>query len=679
MFVQVAAAIKKQFFCLIFVALFGAPLLATAMPIQFGNQESETKLQVGDLIEFDFLGKTYQAEITKFTGTGWPYVEFEYNGKTIERFFPDSRVTLVQAAEDEESNDEPAMGQTGMRTWTDETGAFEMKAKLLSNNNGKVELEKEDGRVVTLPAIKLSQADQDFLKEVEKAVADDKNPENPFAGGVMKKAKPAGRAERRDNNRVGRRKTETQPVLDAIEPEYDTNSLVLSSNGWKFKPDPAVPPPAELANSNRVIRYSTGLKEHEFHNQLSGVSISPDKSWAGASVSNVFDNFSEIVAIDLANEKVNGPFSIPLKEAKLIAISPDGKQAVTVSENRGREPGGLNFWSLAGNKAKVTQAWNTAGFGNRNGFLPKSGLFIDKDRLLTFGRRVVLWDCETAAAIYSFPISDRITPAISPNANQIAVASGEQVYIVDVKDGSVLGAIDSDSSIRNLAFSNSGQFLAGLNSISGEVWVWDLAAQQKVREFSAPASSFSNLQWVGDQYLLVDSKYLMDVELRATVWKYEPVGKIISGRDGRFWLSAKSRLTPVKLPHKNLDPLTAKFVPDDLLILKPGTEVAIELDLPFPPAQQKTIRDRLVGSLEKVNVVINDDAELKLIASIKKGKKNSIEVSNFHDPFGRRGPVKRLCQPNPGFFSSVVFPKHIAQLPSGKPLGVSKITERGIQ
>ena len=56
--------------------------------------------QIGDVVEFDFLGKTYQAEIFDFTGTGWPKVKFEYRGKLTERFFPPSRIKLVESAKD---------------------------------------------------------------------------------------------------------------------------------------------------------------------------------------------------------------------------------------------------------------------------------------------------------------------------------------------------------------------------------------------------------------------------------------------------------------------------------------------------------------------------------------------------------------------------------------------------
>lgn len=49
------------------------------------------------------------------------------------------------------------------RTWTDATGQFRVEAELLAVADGKVQLKKSDGSVVSVPLEKLSQADRDFL------------------------------------------------------------------------------------------------------------------------------------------------------------------------------------------------------------------------------------------------------------------------------------------------------------------------------------------------------------------------------------------------------------------------------------------------------------------------------------------------------------------------------------
>ena len=52
----------------------------------------------------------------------------------------------------------------GMRTWTDVTGKFKTKAKLLGIQGRNVVLKKEDGKRITVPFDKLSRADQIYLR-----------------------------------------------------------------------------------------------------------------------------------------------------------------------------------------------------------------------------------------------------------------------------------------------------------------------------------------------------------------------------------------------------------------------------------------------------------------------------------------------------------------------------------
>ncbi len=60
-----------------------------------------------------------------------------------------------------------------VRTWSDASGRFSVQATFVSNVAGKVLLKRADGRTMTIPIEKLSQRDQDFVKQTEDA-------DNPF-------------------------------------------------------------------------------------------------------------------------------------------------------------------------------------------------------------------------------------------------------------------------------------------------------------------------------------------------------------------------------------------------------------------------------------------------------------------------------------------------------------------
>ena len=60
------------------------------------------------------------------------------------------------------------------RIWTDATGRFKVKAKLLEHNSTELKLLTDAGKEVTLPLAKLSQEDRDFLE------SQSGKSENPF-------------------------------------------------------------------------------------------------------------------------------------------------------------------------------------------------------------------------------------------------------------------------------------------------------------------------------------------------------------------------------------------------------------------------------------------------------------------------------------------------------------------
>lgn len=53
------------------------------------------------------------------------------------------------------------------RLWTDSTGSYTLEADLVAFNDRSVVLQREDHELVTIPLEKLSEADRDYLKEVE--------------------------------------------------------------------------------------------------------------------------------------------------------------------------------------------------------------------------------------------------------------------------------------------------------------------------------------------------------------------------------------------------------------------------------------------------------------------------------------------------------------------------------
>lgn len=104
-------------------------------------------------------GKDDRAQIRWNTGTQQP------EGDLIFRLPPHDNKSAPEpkpAAEPKKTAPEP---KAATRKWTDRSGKFSVVAELVEVKDGIVQLKKEDGKVVSLPVERLSEADQTYLKQ----------------------------------------------------------------------------------------------------------------------------------------------------------------------------------------------------------------------------------------------------------------------------------------------------------------------------------------------------------------------------------------------------------------------------------------------------------------------------------------------------------------------------------
>ncbi|MEM9645179.1 MAG: SHD1 domain-containing protein [Planctomycetota bacterium] len=131
-----------------------------------------------------------------------------------------------------------------MRTWKDQTGAFQVEATLLDVHNGRITLRKKDGRLVRPPISLLSDADQEFVSKWEEA----REAGNIFAGGVM--PKPTEEDGDDDTGPVaasGKRLPSWRPGTEPVEVQSG-RILVLQSMGRPALKDPD---PAAVVHSKK--------------------------------------------------------------------------------------------------------------------------------------------------------------------------------------------------------------------------------------------------------------------------------------------------------------------------------------------------------------------------------------------------------------------------------------------
>lgn len=663
----------------------------------------EFVFSMGDTIAYEFLGEKKQGKIVKFTATGWPVVMMEYRGRTREKVLHPSKVTLVPDA----GVDAGALSSE-QREWVDSTGKYRIQAKLLSYADGKAELQKTDGKIVTLEESRLSAADQKFLADLKSTNTED----NPFEGGVS--AEDSGRS-----GGVGSRAAAGTPKgivsQPAVVPDYSRPKKMIVDQGWKYKPTAV----AKVAFDDRVFMLGTTSEHSASHNRYAGTAFNTDRTLLAVARELPFDDRSEVTVIDLENGSASPPAVVELEDAKLLSINNEGSKIATLKEAWGSEPGGVDFWKYSESGLEHEARWSTAGFHDHDGFSPEMGRYVGDEYFLTIGKRLILWNIATAKAEYSIKTSSKDAVGFSACGKEVAFLTPGGVNILDIASGRLLGKFRPPAGTSSLAFSRDGKFLAGKRT--NAVWVWDLESQELAGEI-AVATSIRPILWVNNHYLLVDED-LCDVRLRVPVWKYKhAINSMIHSMDGRCWYAGKTKIVPIQIPHKNIADQTAHLTPDSLQLLKPGESVAMSLNLPFTAGEEKEIRDRITSELAANGVTVDAASDLSLELKVLRGKKSSIKISTLGDmreriavnvsfipnlsamaikKDGRRlwartrshrpsimiplkagksaqQVVDQICKPDPRFFLTTKLPFYLSSLPPGDLPGTSKVSESGI-
>ncbi|GAA5506964.1 hypothetical protein Rcae01_02417 [Novipirellula caenicola] len=141
-----------------------------------------TTLYVGQIVQVNEHGPFWKpATIEEILTDGQVRVELRGGGN---RKITVARRKIQLAPEDLPQPNKPAATAaatlaTQSRTWSDASGRFKVDAILLRVEGASVVLKRADNREVTVPIVSLSEADKDFLRELQQQRAAVKNPFEP--------------------------------------------------------------------------------------------------------------------------------------------------------------------------------------------------------------------------------------------------------------------------------------------------------------------------------------------------------------------------------------------------------------------------------------------------------------------------------------------------------------------
>ena len=665
-------------------------------------QEQRDQILVGDLIDFEFLGKRQQQTVLEITGNGLLRVEADSNGRKIKFLVAPRQVLLIERPSKDLATHE-------YRTWTDATGNFKVEAKVLELNDTEVKLLKKDQLVITIPLEKLSQPDQLFVKQLQEQAG---NPTNEMGNSAVNR--------RRDEIiKKAFDKGEFPVTARKVKP---TNELRQESVPWVYSPaesaihsrDVSVPLPTDFEKNDLIY---TKLLNNGHASEIINICRRSHKT-----------KVSQILLFNTVEEKFVGDYTLPTDDILDVVVSPSLGTMATLLDGTVTHTGGIVFWRIENGQLIPYQAWEFDSIREKDRFFATDSLFVDEHHFLTIGSHIALWNISDGKCIYS--ISKPGVWAISRDHSHLAFAQSDALWMLRLKDGKITGRMTADpkyiKSLKQMDFSPDGKSLVMSNGrvLHG----FDLTNGQGL--FSTePEQAISSVQWADNSLLFLNDKLIFDPNLEVSVWNVLVIpGLGKNYRGSTTWVCSDDRIYSLELVDEerrnaisgNTEGLEAK----DLLAFEPGTRIALIANLQHLHIEADETVSALRHRLEELGFVLDDNAPLRLEAVVRRGQEvEEIVAEQFGIGIGlgrerirytphsshllltldgkllwqvgasytAKGPVlmlnanetpqqavNRLCRPNPAFFTNAKIPKKISRLPKNRTVGTLRITPGGV-
>jgi len=579
------------------------------------GQSLGADLLVGDKVQFLYSGEVLEGEVVEFNRQNRPVVKFTHGGREKKIAFTWNKISRFKPSPKPEKN---ASGETikKLRTWTNSTGKFKVSAYLLKSDSSSVQLKTEDGNVVTLPLTKLSRADQDWL--IAQSTSEPSG-ENPSQAGFQRPQKEEssttnGVAMARANAPASVKRLELiGPVLETVAaPALDQSKVELKAPAESYVPTAALP----FGNNLKPLRLPA-LKEGGWDKQWD-VSIhkSSNGSFLGVGAATVFKKFSEITVFSLETGS-SKTVILPLKNCKLLAVSPDGARLFT------ERFGCSDLWEI--NEAGLTHkfSWKLPSL------FDAEWKIIDNVLLCVSKSKAVAWDWEQQSPIYSI---DCDKPTLQANCERMAIIKNSSVYIVNVRNGETVQMIDTKTYCYNAVISPNGETLM---TVDWGISSWNLSKGELSNHDDRKSTAFrtldrvKSLRWLNDDQLLMNDRFLFDRERLIEYWQFtRPKNQeLVEIGSGNFYYHLQpDELKPVRLLPEVFPGEHAGKKPEEFLLLKPGLKLSLDLSaLPFENDDNQSIRDSLSAKLKALEVEVADSGPLVLRLSVTNGKKVSRE------------------------------------------------------
>ena len=223
---------------------------------------------------------------------------------------------------------------------------------------------------------------------------------------------------------------------------------------------------------------------------------------------------------------------------------------------------------------------------------------------------------------------------LSPGGKYLGFQSGKRFAFLEARTGNLVGDIVTDLTGLKCAFHPIGTHFAllGSDSISRKLIVVDVATGKSTANFFTPQGD-QKIEWCGDAHLLVDGKWLVDLQLQKNVWTYElQYGcEIANQPDGKHWFVTGAGssdpnlfLSAATLPDKTVLTQVAANPPTSEGLLQPGMQINLQVNLTALPPSEPNLAAETAKSyqaaMEKAGFTVGAGGHYAFVITTAPGK-----------------------------------------------------------
>lgn len=345
----------------------------------------------------------------------------------------------------------PSSPPAPIRGWSDQSGRFEIQARLIEQDESEVLLKREDGRTVKVPIDKLSEADRQYLNE-SKMEAD--NPFNRFvdppSGPTVNYAQPLMTVAKVGDLRWGSKSV-------AISP--DNRLLMIGRKG-------SAASLCELQTGKTLV--DSGRMDHMGDIGVCGFTADGRHLLLGG-----YKGVFEVYQPDSKGMlKLAGQHTLHEKDITALSLSLDGKYALSGGADKL-----ARYWEIeTGSPVATLDGFSGQVKATR---ITASG----KHLMATDGKTIKRFSVEEGKVVDEWEVgrshASGQAAAFSHDGKTLAVGDGYKIDLWDLTTQQKLGTLEHDAISWSMVFTPDNQTL--LCGGNGVIDVWDWGRQAKVQ------------------------------------------------------------------------------------------------------------------------------------------------------------------------------------------------------